>query len=85
MLPALRTLFLGLMLWPLILTAQMGDGCTGETFAHFFRDDAGADVRVSSIIRYTGGSGDVLLGGTVGGDLFFSRISATGELRWRRT
>lgn len=85
MLPALRTLLLGLMLWPVILTAQMGGGCTGETFAHFFRDDTGADVRVSSIIRYTGASGDLLLGGTVGGDLFFSRISSTGELRWRRT
>ena len=40
---------------------------------------------MSALLRYTGASGDLLLGGTVGGDLFFSRISATGELRWRRT
>lgn len=68
---------------PLFTFAQ-GEGCTGASFVQTLRDDAGEDVRATSVIAYPGGGNDLLVGGTVGGNIFLSRISRQGDLRWRR-
>lgn len=61
-----------------------GQGCFGTTFVQLLNDAEGRDLRPTCILPYPGESGDQLLGGTVGGDLFLSRISKEGKPRWRR-
>lgn len=81
---ALRKLVILLFLiLPALLYAQ-GEGCFGETFVQLISDEEGRDLRPTCILYYPGGSGDLLLGGTVGGDIFLSRIDAEGKPRWRR-
>ena len=64
------------------LSAQEGD-CTGETYAQVIRDTDGRNVRLTAVIPYPGGSGDLLLGGTVGGDIWLLRSGRDGTERWR--
>lgn len=75
--------FLLILLTPLFAFAQ-GEGCTGESFVQVLRDNNGEDVRATAVIPYPGGGNDLLLGGTVGGNIFLSRIGRQGDLRWRR-
>lgn len=58
-------------------------GCFGETFVQVLRDENGEDLRATCVIPYPGGT-DLLIGGTVGGNLFLTRIGREGALRWRR-
>jgi gliding motility-associated-like protein len=60
------------------------DGCTGPTFTQFIRDEGGRSVRVTCVVSYPGASNDLLIGGTVDGDVFLTRIDTLGNLRWRR-
>lgn len=78
-----KRLLLLTLLFSLTIQAQ-GDGCFGDSFVQLLQDELGRDVRTTTIIPYPGGTGDLLLGGTVGGNVFLSRISATGITRWRR-
>lgn len=71
-----------IVLTPPLLGAQ-SDQCTGPSYAQFYRDAAGQDVRLTAIIAY--GDGDLLVGGMVGGDIMLARHGAQGELRWRTT
>lgn len=59
-------------------------GCIGETFVQVLRDEGGQDLRATCVIPYPG-SDDLLIGGTVGGNIFLTRISRDGTLRWRRS
>jgi gliding motility-associated-like protein len=81
-----RALKLSLLLTILLCTCvrAQSDGCTGETFVHLLSDEGLEDVRATCLIPYPGAGDDLLLGGTVGGDIFLTRISRTGERRWRR-
>ncbi len=77
------TTLLFILFFPMLTLAQE-DGCTGPSFVQLFRDDDGQDVRATCVIPYPGGGNDVLLGGTIGGNIFLSRLSREGVLRWRR-
>ncbi|WP_020568182.1 T9SS type B sorting domain-containing protein [Neolewinella persica] len=68
---------------PIQLFAQ-GEGCFGETFVQLWSDESGRDLRPTCALAYPGASGDILLGGTVGGDIFLSRIDNEGKPRWQR-
>ena len=58
-------------------------GCYGDSFVQVLRDDAGEDLRATCVIPYPGGT-DLLVGGTIGGNIFLTRIGRNGTLRWRR-
>ncbi|MEM6769967.1 MAG: hypothetical protein AAF597_05200, partial [Bacteroidota bacterium] len=79
----MKLLSLLLCCFPWFLLGQ-GEGCTGPSLVQVLRDDAGEDVRATCVIPYPGGGNDLLLGGTIGGNIFLSRLSRTGDLRWRR-
>ena len=81
----LRLLLLAALSLPWTCARAQASGCTGETFVQVFRDEAGSDVRTTCVLPYPGGSGDLLVAGTVGPDLFFTRLGRDGALRWRRT
>ncbi|MFK8161257.1 MAG: gliding motility-associated C-terminal domain-containing protein [Lewinella sp.] len=84
MYPALSKLSLILaFILPIQLFAQ-GEGCFGDTFVQLWSDEGGRDLRPTCALAYPGASGDVLLGGTVGGDIFLSRVDNEGKPRWRR-
>ncbi|MTB51083.1 gliding motility-associated C-terminal domain-containing protein [Lewinella sp. W8] len=74
---------LSLFLFPLVLSGQ-SDGCTGATFTQFLRDEGGSPVRATCVLPYPGGTNDLLIGGTVEGNVFLSRMDTLGNLRWRR-
>ncbi|MEM9929754.1 MAG: gliding motility-associated C-terminal domain-containing protein [Bacteroidota bacterium] len=78
-----KQLLLVALMLPVVSLAQT-DGCFGETFVQLYKDEGGRDVRTTAIISFPGPAGDQLLGGTVGGNIFLSRISNTGMVRWRR-
>ena len=71
------------LLLPCLLLGQ-DPSCFGETFAHLFSDNQGRDIRITCAVSYPGPSGDILLGGGVGGFVLLSRIDRRGNLRWRR-
>lgn len=77
-------LYLLLLLGSPPLVSQ-DNGCTGPTFAQLFRDTSGRDVRLTSVIPYRGSPNDLLIGGMADGDVFLSRISRNGDVRWRRS
>lgn len=66
-----------------LLPAQ-GNTCFGETFTHLISDNQGRDIRLTCTLTYPGPSGDILIGGTVDGNIILSRIDQRGNLRWRR-
>ncbi|MFT4687388.1 MAG: hypothetical protein ACJATN_002743 [Neolewinella sp.] len=65
-------------------TLAQESNCTGETFTHLLSDEQGHDLRITCALTYPGPSGDLLLGGGVGGHIVLSRLDRQGNLRWRR-
>ena len=65
-------------------TLAQESNCTGETFTHLLSDEQGHDLRITCALTYSGPSGDLLLGGGVGGHIVLSRLDRQGNLRWRR-
>ena len=78
---ALAKLFL--LFLPTLVLAQPGD-CNGPTYAQIITDAAGQDIRLTAVIPYPGGSGDLLFGGTSGGHLWLLRSGRDGSERWRQ-
>lgn len=71
------------LLLPGTILAQ-AQNCFGETFTQLLSDEQGRDLRITCALSYPGPSGDLLLGGGVGGHIVLSRLDRQGGLRWRR-
>lgn len=71
------------MTFPCTSGRAQESGCFGETFVQVLRDENEEDLRATCVIPYPG-STDLLIGGTIGGNIFLTRIGREGALRWRR-
>lgn len=78
------SLFLAFLTLACTRARAQENGCTGETFVQVLRDESGLDVRATCVLPYPGAGNDLLIAGTVGGDVFLTRIGRQGDLRWRR-
>lgn len=80
----LIAIWLPILLFPVGLRAQ-DNGCTGSAYVQLLRDEADRDVRLTCVLPYPGGSGDVLIGGMADGHILLMRMDREGNLRWRRS